>query len=274
MLGIIVAGFGVGLIVGLTGVGGGSLMTPLLVDVFGIPLAVAVGTDLLFAASTKAVAAGFAGKARLVDWRTVGWLLAGSLPSSILVSLWVGGLDANTASAIIRPAIGLALLMTAVTLLSHSLRSRLRPLISAPDPTPSTAALAEAQPAQATHTTRRGLILAAVGVAVGTLTALSSIGVGAIIMAVLVRMFPHEEPRRLVGTDIAHAVPVSFVAGIAHASAGHLDVSLLFMLLAGSLPGIALAALLASRISPNWLRAGLGVLLGWIGGRYVWAAFI
>lgn len=247
------SGFSVGLIVGLTGVGGGSLMTPLLVLVFGVAPVTAVGTDLLFASLTKTGGAWAHARRGNVDWTVVGWLAAGSLPASavtlVLLHLFVPHPD--KLSAIVSVALGAALILTACALV---FRERLH-------------AWAERRaPAKGDRrsTSRRTLT---VGAILGVLVTLSSVGAGALGVTALFFLYPGLAAARIVGTDIAHAVPLTLVAGLGHAATGAVDWKLLAALLLGSLPGIWVGSSLGQKIPERVLRTALATMLVLIGGK-------
>ncbi len=247
------AGFAVGLIVGVTGVGGGSLMTPLLVLLFGVAPVTAVGTDLLFASLTKAGGAWAHARRGNVDWRVVGRLAAGSVPASaatlVLLHFFVPHPD--KLSAIISGALGIALILTAAALVFrdalHAWARRRAP----------------AEP-QRQSTFRRTLI---VGATLGVLVTVSSVGAGALGVTALFFLYPGLAAARIVGSDIAHAVPLTLVAGLGHAAAGVVDWTLLAVLLVGSLPGIWLGSSLSQKIPERVLRTGLAAMLVMIGGK-------
>lgn len=238
-------GFGVGAIVGMTGVGGGSLMTPLLLSVFRLSPAVAIGTDLWFAAITKTAGAVSHHRAGHVDWRLTGLLLAGSIPAALgtialmhmtgLTKAWAGTLTFS---------LGIALLLTAIVVAYrkawHRVGLRLEGLIP-PSHKPALTVLC-------------GLIL-------GMLVSLTSIGAGAIGATLIMLLYPRLEAHRVVGTDIAHAVPLTLVAGIGYATLGHVDWQLLLSLLLGSIPGIWLGAQLTRTMPERLVRALLCVSL-------------
>ena len=247
------SGFFVGLVVGLTGVGGGSLMTPLLVLVFGVAPVTAVGTDLLFASLTKTGGAWAHARRGNVDWKVVGWLAAGSVPASaatlVLLHFFVPHPD--RLSAIVSVALGVALILTAVALIFrekiHTWAKRRTP--------------AAVEPRSAAH---RTLV---VGAILGVLVTVSSVGAGALGVTALFFLYPGLAAARIVGTDIAHAVPLTLVAGLGHAAAGVVDWKLLAALLVGSLPGIWLGSSLSQRIPERVLRTALAAMLVLIGGR-------
>ncbi len=241
----VLSGFGVGAIVGLTGVGGGSLMTPLLLTVFKLNPAVAIGTDLWFAAITKTSGAVAHHRHGHVDRRVVALLLAGSIPASIatLALMHLTGLTKGWASALTF-SLGIALLLTAVTVAFKQTWNRAGLYLARwiPD-------------------SRRPAFTVLSGVLLGVLVTLSSIGAGAIGATLILLLYPKMEARHVVGTDIAHAVPLTLVAGIGHATLGHVDWSLLVPLLVGSIPGIWLGAQLTRTIPDRLVRTLLCVSL-------------
>jgi len=241
----IASGFGVGAIVGLTGVGGGSLMTPLLIGAFKLNPAVAIGTDLWFAGITKSGGAWAHHGHGHVDRRITLLLLAGSVPASVATIVWMhwsgvtrGGMAALTWS------LGIALLLTAVTVAYrkawHAVGLKLE---------------------QWLPPRRKQVATVLCGLALGVLVSLSSIGAGAIGATLILLLYPRLPAQRLVGTDIAHAVPLTLVAGIGHASLGHVDWALLVSLLIGSLPGIWIGAQLTKAFPERLVRTLLCVSL-------------
>jgi len=248
------SGFLVGLVVGITGVGGGSLMTPLLVLVFGVAPVTAVGTDLLFAALTKTGGAWAHARHGNVAWNIVGWLAAGSVPASavtlVLLHLFVP--DPGKLSAIVSVALGFGLILTAGALL---FREKLH----------AWAARRAASGAHAAAGSPQRTV--ALGVVLGVLVTVSSVGAGALGLTVLFLLYPGLAVARIVGTDIAHAVPLTLVAGLGHAAAGAVDWKLLVALLIGSLPGIWLGSALTQKIPERLLRGALAAMLILIGGK-------
>ena len=253
------AGFVVGLVVGLTGVGGGSLMTPLLIFVFGMKPHLAIGTDLLFAAFTKMGGTITLARARVVDWRIVVQMAAGSIPAS-LVTLYVlqrlGPADPAT-QTLMTTTLGLALLLTALATFYKALRGKAAPTAIAPDLL-----------AQATRPRHWALPLV-FGAVVGTLVTITSVGAGAIGVIVLMLLYPALPLPRIVAADIAHAVPLTLVAGLGHASIGSVDWPLLLWLLAGSLPGIWLGTHLMHKTPERAIRSLLSVLLAYAGVKLI-----
>ena len=251
-----VAGFFVGAVVGLTGVGGGSLMTPLLVLLFGIHPATAVGTDLLYAAITKAGGSVVHARRGSVDWRIVRLLAAGSVPASILTLLAIHYLapqGLEGATHLISVVLGIALLLTAVVLI---FRRRLQ-------------ALALARLPQQENSQRTATLTILAGATLGVLVSISSVGAGALGATILFFLYPRLLTLRIVGSDIAHAVPLTLVAGLGHWWLGSIDWVLLGALLIGSLPGIYLGSHLAARIPDRILRPTLAGMLILIGGKLI-----
>lgn len=239
----------VGLIVGLTGVGGGSLMTPLLVLLFGVHPATAVGTDLLYAAITKGAGTLVHGSRRNVDWRVVRLLAAGSLPSSAatLFAMSWSGANSNDVTHVIGTALGIALLLTALSIIFRPWLLRIR------GEKPPMA------PRQLSWTTF------GVGVILGVLVSASSVGAGALGVTILLMLYPGAPIVRIVGTDIAHAVPLTFVAGAGHWLIGSVDLHMLASLLIGSVPGIILGSRIATHVHERFLRMLLAAVLAIVG---------
>ncbi len=240
------AGLMVGVLVGLTGVGGGSLMTPLLVLMFGVAPHTAVGTDLLFAATTKIAGSAVHGWRETVDWRIVRRLAAGSIPAAIVTLSLLsrfGRID-GSASHIILLVLGAMLILTALATL---FQRRL-------------AAFAISHESQLPRDRAHPTII--LGAVLGAAVSISSVGAGAIGVTALLMLYPHLAVSRIVGTDIAHAVPLALVAGMGHWLIGDVDLGLLVSLLAGSIPGVVVGSLWSSRAPDRLLRPVLaGVLL-------------
>jgi uncharacterized protein len=251
-----VSGFVVGFIVGMTGVGGGSLMTPLLVLVFGISPAVAVGTDLLYAAITKSGGSWVHAKRHTVNWKIAGLLGAGSIPASVITVLALRQLvpDVKELSALITTVLGVALILTAGALLfKEQLRGYARAKFQVPVWSDKTISI----------------VTVLVGMVLGVLVTISSVGAGALGAAFLFFLYPRLTAVQIVGTDIVHAVPLTAVAGLGHVALGSVDWVLLGSLLLGSLPGIYFGSHLAAKIPERVLRPTLAVMLVLIGGKLV-----
>jgi uncharacterized membrane protein YfcA len=234
----ILSGFAVGAIVGMTGVGGGSLMTPLLIGVFKLHPALAIGTDLWFAALTKTGGAIAHARHGHVDWRITRLLLAGSLPAALatIALMHATGITKGWAAALTF-SLGIALLLTAVVVAFKKTWQAVGLKLERWLPE-----------------SRKVPLTIASGVVLGVLVTLSSIGAGALGATLILLLYPRLAAHRLVGTDIAHAVPLTLVAGIGHATLGHVDWALLAALLVGSLPGIWLGAQLTRRMPERIVR--------------------
>jgi uncharacterized membrane protein YfcA len=239
------AGFLIGLLIGLTGVGGGSLMTPLLILVFGVTPVSAVGTDLLQAFVTKSVGTTVHGVGRTVAWPIVLRLAAGSLPASALtIVLMAQRLHSMGAMRVIPIVLGISVILTAIAVLFKGTLLRL------------TGPAAERLP--------RGWAAAltvASGVVLGVLVTLTSVGAGALGVVMLTFLYPHLPTSRVVGADIAHAVPLTLLAGIGHWWLGSIDWSLLGALLVGSVPGVIVGSVLVARVPERVLRPVLALVL-------------
>jgi hypothetical protein len=246
------SGFAVGLLVGMTGVGGGSLMTPVLILLFGIHPATAVGTDLLYAAATKTGGSLVHGLARNIQWRIVGRLACGSIPASIvtLTVLWWLHLDKEMTRSLINLVLSVSLFLTSAALLfRRTIRERYRQAFNS---------LGEDKTALAT---------VLVGAALGVLVSLSSVGAGAVGVMALLLFYPELPMATIVGSDIAHAVPLTLVAGTGHWLVGSVDWRLLGSLLTGSLPGIFIGSYFAIRVPERALRLVLAATLILVAGK-------
>ena len=246
------AGAFVGFLVGLTGVGGGSLMAPLLILLFGFSPAVAIGTDLWFAAITKTFGGIMHHRLGSADWRIVGRLALGSLPAAALTVLWLGHFhQGRLESELLMLLLGAALFLTAVLMLLKSkmnqplraLRQRLTPQ------------LPRVRAHQFALTIGGGLV-------VGVLVTLTSVGAGALVAVLLAILYPLRlGTRTIVGTDIIHAVPLTLVAAMGHSWLGNVDGWLLASLLVGSIPGVVAGSLVTGRIDENLVRSALAGML-------------
>ena len=231
----------------MTGVGGGSLMTPLLILLFGIHPASAVGTDLLFAASTKAVGTLVHARGRTVEWRVVARMMAGSIPAAVATLLVLHGLDlrADAVSRLITPVLAVATLATAVLLVAQDW------LLAKAAGNTGNAGPGERRPAWTVVT----------GAVLGVLVPISSVGAGALGVPALILLYPRLSLPRIVGSDIAHAIPLTLVSGLAYLVMGAVNWTLLASLLCGSVPGIVLGSLLATRVPRRVLRYVLAAVL-------------
>jgi uncharacterized membrane protein YfcA len=246
---IVFGGFAVGFLVGLTGVGAGSLMTPFLISGIGISPVLAVGTDLLFASITKASAAWRHHSLGNVNWPIVRWLAFGSLPGAAVVLGWIylAAPDLHILAAIIRKVLAAALVVSALCVAAYPIIKRYTG--HAPD-------ASDVPEVRKVPTVLLGLLL-------GVLVALTSVGAGAIGVVALTALYHSLPARRLVGTDIVHAIPLTFLAGASHFGMGNVDLNILGLLLIGSVPGIALGSRITGLV-PDWvLRVALALVLFW-----------
>jgi len=249
--GYVIAGFIVGWLVGLTGVGGGSLMTPILLLFFNVKAAVAVGTDLLYASITKSVGILAHGKLGNIDWGIVGRLAVGSVPAAFLTTIYLKHLGTASEDVVhsIKFWLGVALLLTSVSVLFRQELMRLNknehlvPHKFVP-----------------TATVMLGLVL-------GFLVTLTSVGAGALGVTALLILYPKIPVNKIVGSDVAHAVPLTLVAGLGHASMGTVDYGLLGTLLIGSIPGIWIGSHMTTKISEQWVRNVLALILVYVGQK-------
>jgi uncharacterized membrane protein YfcA len=248
----VASGFAVGLLVGMTGVGGGSLMTPLLILLFGIHPTTAVGTDLLYAAATKTGGSLVHGLGRSIHWPAVIRLACGSLPASVatMLVMWHLNLDASAQRTVVNLVLCFALLLTAISLIFRK-------------------AIMERYRKRLEHIDDKTTAIATVvtGVALGILVSISSVGAGAVGVTVLLLLYPRLPMATIVGSDIAHAVPLTLVAGIGHWALGSVDWSLMGVLLMGSLPGIVIGSYSALRVPETVLRVTLAAVLILVAGK-------
>lgn len=251
------SGFVVGLIVGLTGVGGGSLMTPLLVMFFGVSPATAVGTDLLYASLTKTVGGWVHSKRGTVDWKVFGLLSIGSLPAAAvtIILLKVLALDEMQLRSLVTSVLSVALLATASALF---FKDQIKRLARRKDGT-----------VYELHHQYLPAATIATGVIVGSLVTISSIGAGVLGTVALLFLYPRMPTVKVVGTDIVHAVPLTALAGMGHMALGTVDLVLLGSLLLGSLPGIYIGSHLSAKVPEKVLRPVLAAMLLIIGLKMV-----
>ena len=249
------SGFAVGALVGMTGVGGGSLMTPLLILLFGIHPATAVGTDLLYAAATKTVGSMVHGFARSIDWGVVRRLATGSVPATLvtLAALSHFNLSGEAARSLITLVLSAALFTTAVVLVfGKSIIAAYRARVTDADPQ------------------RIAVNTMLVGAVLGVLVSISSVGAGAIGVVALIMLYPQLPMAKIVGSDIAHAVPLTLIAGTGHWMMGSVDWHIMGSLLAGSLPGIFVGSYFAIRVPERALRLVLATTLFVVASRIVY----
>jgi uncharacterized membrane protein YfcA len=251
---VALSGLLVGLLVGQTGMGGGSLMTPILVLLFSVHPATAVGTDLLYASVTKTAGTLVHGLNGTVQWRIVRRLATGSVPATAATLLLLShvNLGGGVGSDIISITLGLMLVLTALSLVFR------QPFLNLVGPR-----LDRLPPR------RIAALTVAVGVLLGVLVTISSVGAGAIGVTALLLLYPRTRMSVIVGSDIAHAVPLTLVAGLGHWWMGAVNLPMLGSLLAGSIPGILIGSYLAVRVPEFVLRPILALTLVVVGGRLV-----
>lgn len=243
---VVSGGFVVGFLVGLTGVGAGSLMTPFLIAKIGVAPTLAVGTDLLFASITKASAVWPHHNFGNVNWRLVAWLAAGSVPGSIAMLALLHLLDPDTArlGLLIKEALVVALVLSSLAILFYPIITRRGAQVVEPLDVPV-----------------RRVPTLLLGLGLGSVVTLTSVGAGAIGVVILTLLYPTLKTRRLIGTDVVHAVPLTLISGLGHMSIGNTSFGLLGLLLLGSIPGIAIGSRLTGKL-PDWLlRIFLSIIL-------------
>jgi len=247
-----IAGFLVGALVGVTGVGGGSLMTPILIVLFGVSPATAVGTDLLFAAATKTVGSLVHGFNRTIDWRVVRRLATGSIPMATLALMVLSWLNMRTGGAhqMVTAVLSIALLLTAGALIA---RNKIFNIYSQRLAKLSNRSIAR--------------LTIAMGAVLGILVSFSSVGAGAIGVTALVLLYPRIWIAQIVGSDIAHAVPLTLIAGLGYGVMGSVDLHTLVSLLTGSLPGIFVGSSISARVPDTALRYLLAAVLIVVGSK-------
>ncbi|HMC06979.1 MAG TPA: sulfite exporter TauE/SafE family protein [Solirubrobacterales bacterium] len=245
---IVVFGFGIGLLVGMTGMGGGSLMTPLLILVFGIQPVTAVGTDIFYGAVTKTVGGWRHLKHKTVHRGIAFWLAVGSVPMAIagvwLIEVLQRNYGEDEVNKVVLGMVASALLVVGVATLIRALFLR--------DVIPERSAM---------HLYRRHIVAAIVtGAVTGFVIGLTSAGSGTLIALVLIAVF-RLTPQRVVGTDVFHAAVLLWAAGVAHWIGGNVDMGLALNILVGSIPGVLIGSQLAVRVPTGLLRNALGLVL-------------
>jgi len=245
---IIAFGLGVGILIGLTGIGGGSLMTPLLVLFAGVPPVVAIGTDLAYGAVTKTLGGWRHWRKGTVDLGVSVWLAVGSVPGA-LFGVWL--LDrlhtayGKSFEPVLLASIAVVLMLVSLTILGRAL---FMPKLVA------------RERHSVEQTTRTKLTAAGMGAVLGIILGVTSVGSGALIGLVLILVF-QLTPHRVVGTDVFHAAILLWAAGIAHFVSGNVDFVLMGTILVGSLPGVWIGAQLVTKVPATGLRPALGCVL-------------
>jgi len=248
------AGLVVGIAVGATGVGGGSLMTPILILFYGISPKLAVGTDLLYASISKSWGVALHQRNGSMGWNIVGWLALGSVPAALAMLAFIGSQGSNAElDRWIKLTLAIAVITTAtITLFQAPILKLLKPFSNHG----GRGFLARHQ--------KLGTVLS--GVLIGAVVTLSSVGAGVIGMLLLMALYPKEEPLKLVGADLAHAVLITGLAGLGHARLGTVDYALLGWLLLGAIPGIWIGSRLSFRMDAKTLKRAIAVMLIVAGG--------
>jgi hypothetical protein len=253
-IGFAAAGLVVGIAVGATGVGGGSLMTPILILFYGISPALAVGTDLLYASISKSFGVFLHGRNGSVDWRIVGWLSVGSVPAVLLTLLFLRSAEPGPQlDHLIKLTLSIAILVTAsFTLFQERLLRAVKG--------------ARFDPLRTFKARGQKPLTVLSGAAIGAVVTISSVGAGAIGMMLLLMLYPRHAPIRIVGSDLAHAVLITGIAGLGHASLGTVSYPMLFWLLTGALPGIYLGSRVGFSLNDKTLKRLISGLLVFVGG--------
>jgi uncharacterized membrane protein YfcA len=248
----ILAGASVGFIVGITGIGGGALMTPLLL-LFGFPPNIAVGTDLMYASITKASGVISHHKQKHVEWKLVKFLAMGSLPAALITGYSLQNVFENSESyeALLKSSLGIMLLLTAFVVIFRKQLQRFT-----------------LHSKSQSNERYRNLTTILMGIILGVLVTLTSVGAGAIGTAVLMLLYPALRSSHIVGTDIAHAVPLTACAGLVHMALGNVDFALLFALLLGSIPAIQLGSKVSHHLPETVLKQLLAGILLFLGTKY------
>ena len=263
-LGFSLAGLLVGAAVGATGVGGGSLMTPVLILFYGISPTLAVGTDLLYASLSKAFGVMLYRHHGSVDWRIVGWQALGSVPASLLTLLWLQQQgDAAALDRLIKLTLSLAIIVTATfTLFQGAIAARLRPA----------SRMAQSGEHPGINPRLQRILTLLAGALIGSVVTVSSVGAGAIGMMLLLLLYPKHPPVKIVGSDLAHAVLITAIAGLGHARLGSVDYRLLAWLLLGALPGIWIGSRVGFRLDGAALKRAVACLLLLVGSMTLYKA--
>ncbi|TCM61906.1 hypothetical protein EC844_12660 [Acinetobacter calcoaceticus] len=259
----ILAGMLVGFCVGITGVGGGSLMTPILISLFRIEPHIAIGTDLLYAAITKFCGSMVHAKKLNIVWPIVLWLALGSIPASFLTH-WLADLYLSQSTyykVVLTTVLGFMLTLTGISIIFRPQIEKFFQRFQRHE---------QVQPGSAFQLTpRRKLHIIIMGVILGIFVTLSSVGAGAFGIMALILMFPNLPMIRIIGSDVVHAVLLTAAAGLAHMSSGNVDFHLLGWLLVGSIPTIIIGTLISSRLPEQIIRRVLGVTLLLLGINFI-----
>lgn len=260
----ILAGVLVGFCVGVTGVGGGSLMTPILITLFKIEPHIAIGTDLLYAAISKFFGSVVHAKKLNIVWPIVIWLAIGSIPAS-LATTWVldNYLSQSTHyKAILTMVLGFMLTITGISIVFRTQVERFFSRFGKPMSD-------EDIDQQRDRLKSKRVQIALMGIVLGIFVTLSSVGAGAFGIMALIIMFPNLPMIRIIGSDVVHAVLLTLVAGMGHMSSGNVNFELLMWLLIGSIPAIIVGTLVSSRLPEKIIRKILGITLFALGINFM-----
>ena len=260
----ILAGVLVGFCVGVTGVGGGSLMTPILITLFKIEPHIAIGTDLIYASISKFCGSLVHAKKLNIVWPIVLWLAIGSIPASLCTS-WVleNYLSQSTAyKSLLTTVLGFMLTLTGVSIM---FRGYIEKFFSRFGKKTGIESLEE----ERQRLKDKRVLILIMGIVLGVFVTLSSVGAGAFGVMALILMFPNMPMIRIIGSDVVHAVLLTLVAGMGHMSSGNVDFNLLIWLLVGSIPAIVVGTLLSSRLPEKIIRKILGITLFALGLNFM-----
>lgn len=261
----ILAGILVGFCVGVTGVGGGSLMTPILIGLFKIEPHIAIGTDLLYAAISKFCGSVVHAKKLNIVWSIVIFLAIGSIPASMLTN-WIlaNFLSQSTYfKMVLTMSLGFMLMITGISIVFRAQLERFFNRFR------HVSVDTQAIEYDRQHIENKKIHLVIMGIVLGVFVTLSSVGAGAFGIMALVLLFPQLPMIRVIGSDVVHAVLLTFVAGLGHLSSGNVDFALLMWLLAGSIPAIIVGTLFSSKMPEKLIRRILGVTLCVIGVNFM-----
>ena len=255
----ILAGVLVGFCVGITGVGGGSLMTPILISLFKIEPHIAIGTDLLYAAISKFCGSIVHAKKTNIVWPIVLWLAVGSIPASLATHWVLENYLSQSASykGILTMVLGFMLTLTGISIVFRGSIEKFFSKFRQNESLELTEDLANIH----LRAKEKRVYIVVMGIVLGIFVTLSSVGAGAFGIMALVLMFPHLPMIRIIGSDVVHAVLLTLVAGLGHLSSGNVDLHLLGWLLVGSIPAIIIGTLISSRLPERMIRKILGITL-------------
>ena len=265
----ILAGVLVGFCVGVTGVGGGSLMTPILISLFRIEPHIAIGTDLLYAAISKFCGSFVHAKKMNIVWPIVIWLAVGSIPASFATHWVLDNFLSQSAhyKAVLTMVLGFMLTLTGLSIMFRGSIEKFFNKYRSSEPLNPSTTLTHSEIAQQAKKKRGFIIL--MGIILGVFVTLSSVGAGAFGIMALIVMFPNLPMIRIIGSDVVHAVLLTLVAGLGHMSSGNVDFVLLGWLLCGSIPAIIVGTLLSSRMPEKLIRKILGITLFALGVNFM-----